>query len=265
MPVKDFLSGEEIQEIKKRHRQCRWRRYADRWKAMLPGDGYSFAEVSAILILDDDTVRNGYHIFGDEGIAGLERDLYKGGTSRLDGAELDSLAAHMEANLFLTARVVCQWVKSEWGVECSDSGMTDLPDTMGFAYQQPTVTPGRAPAEEEQPAFAAQIVATIGNKGLDGGYYKCKAMREYWENPPGIQFIPLSPRCPNLHWIGRSWKFYPQKVPCQAYSPALQTMWEATLAFFGRLQDDAEELRTLLTLNFQIVIPKVSETRGGGL
>jgi transposase len=141
MSVKDFLSGEEILEIKKRYRQCRLRRHADRWKAMLlPDDGYSFAEVLAILILDDDTVRNGYRIFGDEGIAGLERDLYKGGTSTLDGAQLDAIAAHVEANLFLTARALCQWVKSEWGVEYSESGMTGLPDTLGFAYQQPTMT-----------------------------------------------------------------------------------------------------------------------------
>jgi hypothetical protein len=85
-------------------------------------------------------------------------------------------------------------------------------------------------------------------------------MREYWRNNPRIRFIPLPPRCPNLHWIGRLWKFCPQKVPCQAYSPTLQTMREATLDFFGRLRDDADELRTWLTLNFQMVTPKVLET-----
>jgi transposase len=349
MPVKDFLSGEEILEIKKRHRQCRLRRYADRLKAMLLlNDGYSYAEVSAILILDDDTVRNWYRIFEDEGIGGLERDLYKGGTSKLDGAQLDALAAHVEANLFLTARAVCQWVKSEWGVEYSDSGMTDLLHTLGFAYKKPTVTPGKAPSEEEQRAFAVKIVETIENKGPDdqvyfadgvhprlnpiagygwirvGGrkeipshtgrehlningvlnagtndaiihesevinaqstielcekikrkqllglvvifadnaaYYKCKAMKEYLRNNPRIRLIPLPPYCPNLNLIERLWKFYKKKVLYQEYYPTLQKMREATLDFFGRLRDYADELRTLLTLNFQIVTPKASETR----
>ncbi|MFM2375120.1 MAG: hypothetical protein RLZZ165_217, partial [Bacteroidota bacterium] len=55
MSVKGFLHAEEVLEIKKRHRQCRLKSYADRLKAMLLlNDGYSFAEVSAILVLDDD-------------------------------------------------------------------------------------------------------------------------------------------------------------------------------------------------------------------
>jgi DDE superfamily endonuclease len=215
-------------------------------------------------------------------------------------------------------------------------------------YKKPTVTPGKAPSEEEQRPFAVKIVATIENKGPDdqvhfadgvhpgldpiagygwirvGGrkeipshtgrghlningvpdagandaiihesevvnaqttielcgkikrkqllvlvvifadnaaYYQCKAMKEYLRNNPRIRFMPLPPYCPNLNLIERLRKFYQKKVPCQEYYPTLQKMREATLNFFGRLQDDADELRTLLTLNFQIVTPKASETR----
>jgi transposase len=86
-------------------------------------------------------------------------------------------------------------------------------------------------------------------------------MKEYLRNNPRIRFIPLPPYCPNLNLIERLWKFYKKKVLYQAYYPTLQKMREATLDFFGRLRDYADELRTLLTLNFQIVTPKVSETR----
>lgn len=340
---------EEVVEIKKQHKQCQLKRYADRLKAMLLlNDGYSFAEVAAILILDDDTVRNWYRIFEDEGIEGLQRDLYKGGTPKLDEEQLDALAAHVEATLFLTSAAVCHWVKSQWGVEYTDSGMRGLLHTLGFAYKKPTVTPGKAPSEEVQRAFARKIVETIENKGTDdqvyfadgvhprlnpiagygwirvgkrkeipshtgrehlningalnaethnavvhesevinaqstielceklkmkqlagliiifadnARYYKCKAMTEYLKNNPRIQFIALPSYCPNLNLIERLWKFYKKKILYQQYYPNLQKMREATLDFFGSLQDYADELETLLTLNFQIVTPKVSETR----
>lgn len=349
MSVKDFLFDEEVVEIMQLHKKCQVKRFADRLKAMLLlNKGYSFAEVAEILILDDDTVRNWHRIYDDEGIPGLQRDLYKGGISKLDYDQLDALAVHLEKNLFLTAKAVCHWVKSEWGVEYTESGMTGLLHAMGFSYKKPTVTPGGAPAEEVQRAFAAKIEETIENKGPDdkayfadgvhprlnpiagygwirtgerkeipshtgrehlningvvdaesheaivhesevinaqstielcekikgsqplgkiiifadnARYYKCKAMTEYLLDNPRIAFIHLPSYCPNLNLIERLWKFYKKKILCQKYYPNLEKMREATLDFFDRLQDYAAELKTLLTLNFQIVTPRVSETR----
>lgn len=349
MSVKDFLWDDEVAEIKKQHRQCQVKRYADRLKAMLLlNKGHSFAEVAEILILDDDTVRRWYHIFEEEGIAGLQRDLYKGGISKLDDAQLEALAAQVEKTLFLTSKSVCHWVRAEWGVEYSESGMTGLLHAMGFSYKKPTVTPGNAPSEAVQRDFAAKIVETIENKGHDdqvyfvdgvhprlnpiaghgwirtgdrkeipshtgrehlningalnaesheaivheseainaqstmelcekvkarqpkgqiivfadnARYYKCKAMTEYLANNPRIIFIHLPSYCPNLNLIERLWKFYKKKLLCQQYYPNLEKMRKATLDFFARLKDYAGQLESLLTLNFQIVTPKLSETR----
>lgn len=349
MSVKDFLWDDEVVEIRKQHKKCQLKRYADRLKAMLLlNDGHSFAEVAKILILDDDTVRNWYRIFEEEGIDGLQRDLYKGGTSKLDEGQLEMLAAQVEGTLFLTSKAVCYWVKSEWGVEYSESGMTGLLHALGFSYKKPTVTPGGAPKEEVQRAFMERILETIEDKGPDdrvyfadgvhprlnpiagygwirkgerkeipshtgrehlningaldaespeaivhesevinaqstielcekikrkqalgliivfadnARYYKCKAMTEYLQKNPRIIFMHLPSYCPNLNLIERLWKFYKKKILCQQYYPNLQKMREATLDFFDRLKDYADELKTLLTLNFQIVPPKVSEIR----
>lgn len=92
-------------------------------------------------------------------------------------------------------------------------------------------------------------------------YYKCKEMAQYLKDNPRIVFIHLPSYCPNLNLIERLWKFYRKKVLCQQYYPNLQKMRDATLGFFDKLQDYAEKLRTLLTLNFQIVPPKLSEIR----
>lgn len=349
MSVKGFLSDNEVVEIRKQHKQCQVKRYADRLKAiLLLNRGLSFEEVAEILILDDDTIRRWFVIFAEDGIAGLQRDHYQGGFSKLFQSQLDALEVEVANNLYLNARAVCLWVKSEWGVEYSESGMTSLLHALGFSYKKPTVTPGNAPSEDVQRAFAAKIVETIENKGIDdqvyfadgvhprlnpvagygwirtgetkeipshtgrehlningalnaetheaivhesevinaqstielcekikkkqllgliiifadnARYYKCKAMTEYLNKNPRIVFISLPPYCPNLNLIERLWKFYKKKLLCLNYFPNLQKMKEATIEFFSRLRDYAKELETLLTLNFQIVTPKLSENR----
>jgi transposase len=92
-------------------------------------------------------------------------------------------------------------------------------------------------------------------------YYNCKEMKAYLKANPRITFVHLPPYCPNLNLVERLWKFYKKKVLYQQYYPNLGKMRDATLDFFDKLPDYAKELQTLLTLNFQIVTPKISETR----
>lgn len=92
-------------------------------------------------------------------------------------------------------------------------------------------------------------------------YYNCKAMQDYLAANPRVVFVHLPPYCPNLNLIERLWKFYKKKVLCQRYYPNLPAMRAATMDFFGNLKHYADDLRTLMALNFQIVTPKFSETR----
>lgn len=91
-------------------------------------------------------------------------------------------------------------------------------------------------------------------------YYNCKAMQDYLAANPRVVIVHLPPYCPNLNLIERLWKFYKKKVLCQRYYANLGTMREATINFFSNLKDYAEDLGTLMALNFQIVNPKFSET-----
>lgn len=91
-------------------------------------------------------------------------------------------------------------------------------------------------------------------------YYNCKAMQAYLAANPRVVLVHLPPYCPNLNLIERLWKFYKKKVLCQRYYDTLEKMRTATVNFFDNLRDHAEELKTLMALNFQIVKPKLSET-----
>jgi transposase len=172
MSVKNFLYDEEVVALKRQHKKCVVKRYADRLKAMLLlKKGFSFAEVAEILVVDDDTIRRWHRVFDDEGIVGLQRDFYKGATSKLDDTKLEALAVHLDENLYLSAKTICNRVKSEWEVEYSESGMTKLLHELGFVFKKPTVTPGMTPSEQVQREFVAKIIDTIENKGLDDQVY----------------------------------------------------------------------------------------------
>ena len=339
--MQDFLYDDEVIEIRKQHKHCKMKRYADRLKAMiLLNDGFSFAEVARILILDDDTIRLWYNIFEDEGIAGLQRDLYRGGISKLSEDQLDCLEAHLDEYVSLTAIEICHWVKAEFDIDYSVSGMTDLLHRLGFSYKKPTIVPGRHPEPEKQLEFAAKITEITENKAeedqiyfvdgchprhnpvagygwirkgedrsipsntgrehlnLNGAYnpekheavviesewvnaqstiemieeiqkkqpigriilfadnaryYKCEKIRIYLKENPRVTFIHLPPYSPNLNLIERLWKFFKKKVLCQKYYPTLEKMRKATLDFFDKLDSFKQELKTLMTLNFQII------------
>jgi transposase len=94
----------------------------------------------------------------------------------------------------------------------------------------------------------------------NASYYNCKVMQAYLAANPRVVIVHLPPYCPNLNLIERLWKFYKKKVLCQRYYANLAKMRHATIDFFENLQDYAEDLKTLMALNFQIVKPKFSET-----
>jgi DNA-binding NarL/FixJ family response regulator len=54
--MKNFLKETERQELKKRHCQEKDRRSADRIKAVLSDKGWSFKEIAAILLLNEETI-----------------------------------------------------------------------------------------------------------------------------------------------------------------------------------------------------------------
>jgi len=149
--MNSFLTDKEVKELKLRHKTCKERRFADRIKAILMlNNGYNFQEVADNLLLDDDTVRNHYNIFMEEGVEGLLKDLYQGGMPRLDAARLKELETHLREHTYQSAKEICRWVKEQWGVSYTISGMTDLLHRLNFTYKKPKLIPGKADEKEQR-------------------------------------------------------------------------------------------------------------------
>ena len=68
-----------------------------------------------------------------------------------------------------------------------------------------------------------------------------------------IELIYLPPYSPNLNIIERLWKFFKKEVMQNKYRQEFTDFHEAICSFFKDLDKYEDKLKTLLTLNFQII------------
>jgi transposase len=107
-------------------------------------------------------------------------------------------------------------------------------------------------------ALFAQIEATYPKAATitifcdNARYYRSKAVRAYLENSRiDLQFLP--PYAPNLNLIERFWKFFKRQVLYNRYYETFADYKAACKHFFADLDSHAQQLRSLLTENFEII------------
>ena len=82
-------------------------------------------------------------------------------------------------------------------------------------------------------------------------YYRSKAVRHYLTSSK-IELIFLPPYSPNLNLIERYWKFFKKKALYDAYYETFNKFKKACEQFFQSSHKYADQLRSLLTENFEI-------------
>jgi len=82
-------------------------------------------------------------------------------------------------------------------------------------------------------------------------YYTNKALKDWLNQHTKIRLIHLPPYSPNLNLIERLWKFMRKKVINLHYYKEFDDFRRAILQFFHHIGQYKEELRSLMTPNFQ--------------
>lgn len=150
------LPIEKLTELRDAHRRTHDKREADRIKAVvLLAMGWSAEDVAEALLIDLNTVRNHFRRYQEMGLKGLLHMAYQGSECQLSEAELVLLDSHVQENLYLTAEAVAAWVKEQFDVVYTASGMTALLHRLGFVYKKPKLVPGKADPKAQE-AFLVQ-------------------------------------------------------------------------------------------------------------
>ena len=95
---------------------------------------------------------------------------------------------------------------------------------------------------------APEITMFLDNAGYNRAHDVQKLAQEF-----NITLRYLPPYAPNLNLIERLWKFFKKKIMKNKYSPSFQSFYQAIDNFFKNFSDYEKELRSLLTLKFQII------------
>jgi N12 class adenine-specific DNA methylase len=77
--------------------------------------------------------------------------------------QLASLDAHLQENVYLSAKAVAHWVKETFGVSYTESGMTAVLHRLGYVYKKPKLVPGKADAQAQR-EFLANDYKNINEK-----------------------------------------------------------------------------------------------------
>jgi transposase len=104
----------------------------------------------------------------------------------------------------------------------------------------------------EQIEVAYPEAATITIFCENARYYSTKAVRAYLERSR-IDLRLLPPYTPNLNLIERFWKFFKRQVLYNRYYATFAVYKAACKHFFADLDSHAQQLRSLLTENFEII------------
>ena len=144
------LSKSERSELKELHRAENDRKAADRIKSiLLLDDGYPYSQISKVLFLDDQTIRNYEKYYLEAGLDRLLTFDYKGGFSRLTPEQETKLREHVAAHHYHDSKALIKYVMNNYGVRYSPAGIVVLLHRLGFTYKKPKIIPGKADAEKQ--------------------------------------------------------------------------------------------------------------------
>lgn len=151
--MRKFLSKEQRIDLEESHKVESLSRYADRIKSVLLLDSnWEVKKIAEALLLDPNTIRRYKELYLEGGIKRLCSDNYLGRESKLSERQEEILKKELRSKIYLCTSEIIKFVKEEFKLDYSQSGMTYLLHRLGFSYKKPNLVPGKA-NEEDQKLF----------------------------------------------------------------------------------------------------------------
>jgi transposase len=150
------LSNEELLFLRKAHQSEHYKRSAYKINAViLLGSGWTLEQVKEALLIDDETLRNYVKKYQDGGLTELLKINHKGSDPYLSVQQIKLLCEELDSNIYLTTQSVIEYVKEEFKISYTQSGMRDLLHRLNYEYKKPKLIPGN-PDKEAQEIFVQQ-------------------------------------------------------------------------------------------------------------
>lgn len=141
------------------------KRIADRLKTVLfLNKGFSYEQVSDLLLLDENTIRNNYQLYIEQGLSSLLMYNYVKPLSYLSEEELQKLDAHLQKKMYLHSKDIRHYIEVTYGVTYTLEGVRALLARLNYVYKKTKHLPGKGDLEKQK-AFEKQYHKLKANKG----------------------------------------------------------------------------------------------------
>ena len=117
---------------------------------LLLDDGWTAERVAEALFIDAETVRAHRRLYAAGGRSGVERLAYVGHAPVLSAAQVAELSAELSGRVYLTAKAVCGFVATRFGLSYTPHAMARLLGRLGYVWKRPKVVPAKADAEAQR-------------------------------------------------------------------------------------------------------------------
>jgi transposase len=183
------LTKTQIAALKVLHKTQRDRRFAYRINAIiLLGTGWSTAQVSEALLVDEQTIRLWLEKYQHGGIDELLALHYQGTEAKLTETQQQELSLHLDETTYLTSKEIRHYVKKTYGIDYSATGMKDLLHRLGFVHKKPKHVPGKLdPAKQKE--FMKEYKKLLKTKGKNDPVYFGDASHPQFNSIPAYGWI----------------------------------------------------------------------------
>lgn len=183
------LTPVELKTLRQEHKQMAYRTDAYRINAIiLLGTGWTQAQVSEALLLDERTIRRYVKAYREGGLEGLLEVRFQGGQCHLTQEQVTQLDDHLQDHLYTHVRDIRQYIQMTFGVTYSISGVTQLLKRIGFVYKKPKHVPGKADRNAQE-AFIEQYTYLKKHKHPDDPIYFADAAHPQHNSVPAYGWI----------------------------------------------------------------------------
>jgi transposase len=94
-------------------------------------------------MLDENTIRNTYELYTEEGLASILTYNYVSGLSYLSSSELADLEQHLEGRMYLHSKDIRHYIETRYGITYTLEGVRTLLARLNFVYKKTKHLPGK--------------------------------------------------------------------------------------------------------------------------
>jgi transposase len=146
-----YLDDKDRITLEEFHRACLDKKTADKIKAiLLMAQGFTYAEIGKILLLDERTLNRYKRLYQNEGIDGLVANNYQGSRYKLSNEQIRELKQELDSKIYRTAEEVRAYVWKRFKVRYTVHGMVQTLHRIGYAYKKASTVPGKADIAKQE-------------------------------------------------------------------------------------------------------------------